>query len=101
MGIRIKLGLPGVGEQNEQEQKRIDRERAQQAWIMQQMQAQMETELDPEAREARIRRQQQFMKWRLGGKEEAADDEEFKEMEQEEERSSWKKGGWRDWKADN
>merc|ERR1711920_286555 len=65
------------------------------------MQAQMEAELDPAQREARILRQQQFMKWRLGGKEDSVEDEEFKEMEQEEEKNSWKKVGWRDWKTDN
>jgi len=63
------------------------------------MQNQMDAEMDPQQREARIQRQQQFMKWRLGGKEEECVDEEFKQMEVEEAKNSWKKSGWRDWKA--
>merc|ERR1711920_854918 len=51
----------------------------------------------PMAREQRLQRQQQFMKWRMGGKEAPVSDPEFEAIERREDQMKWQKSGWRPW----
>merc|ERR1740121_2140106 len=90
-------GKGGESEAEKQERK----EKATQMWMMQQMQAGGGDEDSPMAKEARLQKQQQFMKWRMGGKEAPVEDPEFEAVERLEDKMKWQQSGWREWTPAN